>query len=133
MFIKLWTLCLRLQYPASDLKSVIDKTQIPLNMPLYLDVLSLFQEAIGGGGDVTGSDKVAFYEGFVLEVLRMYGFQRLKEYNHITFEQELRQLYSLITFKDKGTGEVRFRSKEYIKMVMASRNNSKKVSNQTSV
>ena len=67
-------MCLRLQYPASDLKSVIDKTQIPLNMPLYLDVLSLFQEAIGGGGDIMGSDKVAFYEGFVLEVLRMYGF-----------------------------------------------------------
>ena len=71
----------------SDLKNVIDKTQIPLNMPLYLDVLSLFKEAISSEGvDVIGSDKVAFYEGFVLEVLRMYGFQRLKEYNHFTFE-----------------------------------------------
>ena len=45
----------------------------------------------------------------------------------------MRQLYSLLTFKDKARGEVRFRSKDYIRMVMASRKDSKKVSNEASV
>ncbi len=58
----------------------------------------------------------------------MYGVERLKGYNHIKFEQELRQLYSLMTFKDKISGEVRFRTKEYIRQVVQSRTNSKALS-----
>ena len=44
----------------------------------------------------------------------------------------MRQLYSLVTFKDKN-GEVKLRSKDYIRMVMASRKNSKEGSKETSV
>ena len=47
-------------------------------MPLYLDVLSLFKEAISSysiqDDNLRVDEKVAFYEGFVVEILKMYGF-----------------------------------------------------------
>lgn len=44
---------------------------------------------------------------------------QLQSYNHVQFEQELRRLFSNITFRDKslggGLGEIKFKSRETIR------------------
>ena len=46
LFIKLWMLCLKLQYSNEELAKVVDKTQIPLLKTVYDKVYPLFQEAL---------------------------------------------------------------------------------------
>ncbi len=73
LFIKLWMLCLKLQYSNEELAKVVDKTQIPLLKTVYDKVYPLFQEAL----QVTKTTnertkKLVFYEEFAKDTVLLF-------------------------------------------------------------
>jgi hypothetical protein len=46
IFIKLWSIALKLQYTQGELASFIDKTQIPLRREIYEEVFLIIKEAL---------------------------------------------------------------------------------------
>ncbi len=97
LFIKLWTLALKLEYTTAELSLHIDKTQLPLKTEVYLELRKILIQAlqpykrtefktklveaiIGQEYVKVKNGKVTFYEQFAIEVLEIYGVEKLREY-----------------------------------------------------